>query len=471
MCDEIKFTELPNAQKLWWWQKQTAKFLVTNPKAFVTSTPRTGKTYAVATALYYLQKQKEITRALIVAPLSTLDHVWQDTFLENFPFHRIKVIHAINKEKRIEQLNQDCHIYIINPDGIKLIANELIDAIKKNDINCIVIDELTNYSNTRSDRWKSLNKCVKLCKYTWGLTGTPGNCEHVYGQIKLIKPFNVPIFYAQWRSKTMYQVSPFKWLPKEFANDIILKSMQPNIRFDKADIMKIPDPKIHTVYVPLSQEQKKAYDTLYETLKLNFEDIIVRVLDTRAMINKLLQVSAGSVIGSWKVEKRYIHLDITPRLNKLKEIIESTPYKTVIFSAFVDVNTRLVKELSKFYTCEKIDGYVRGKKRTRIFTDFQKSVDPQVLICHIDTTAFGVELAAADKIIFFGPSLSGAFKVQQASERISSSEQKASETNIYQMYSSKAEETIFSKVLNNVNANKTLVGLFTEIIHAKRFLK
>ena len=69
----------------WWWQLETANFLSKNPYAFVTSTPRTGKTFSTCMAMDFVQQQIGGS-ALIVAPLTVANKgEWYKTLKEWFP--------------------------------------------------------------------------------------------------------------------------------------------------------------------------------------------------------------------------------------------------------------------------------------------------------------------------------------------------------------------------------------------------
>ena len=69
------------------------------------------------------------------------------------------------------------------------------------------------------------------------------------------------------------------------------------------------------------------------------------------------------------------------------------------------------------------------------------------MICHPVTTAYGVELAAADTMVFNGPPPLGNFIYAQALERLSSAKQKASSISVIRVMSS-PEEVKFFKALD-----------------------
>lgn len=461
-CEVFKYKyPFPGTRTPWWWQVETAAFLCENTRAYCTSTPRTGKSTSVAMATDFLQ-MRGARAVLIVAPLSTLDNVWEDTYA-HLPHKKVFVAHG-SRDERAAMLDAAADVYIINPDGIKVMEAELTAMVADGRIGIIVIDELTNYANHTSARWKALNRVAQKVQYMWGLTGTPGDPLDVYGQIKLVTPHNWPRTFTAWRSETMVQITPFKWLPAMGHEAKVYKAMSPCKRYDKKDVMPVPIPEVLLVESPLSPQQVNAYEAMRTEMLTIVDSTEVTAATASSMASKLLQISAGCVIGSGATKA----LPMPGRMNKLNELINSTPYKTVIFAAFTAVIDRLVEEVTAMgHTCAKIDGSVTGKKRGALFKAFMQSEDPKVLVCHPETTAFGVELAAADKLVFFGPPLSGDFKYQQAFERLSSSEQKADRTYVYHMASSPAEKKLFGNIARGVAVNNNIVSAFTEIIHAQ----
>jgi len=460
-CEVFKFKyKFPGTRTPWWWQVETAAFLCEHTRAYCTSTPRTGKTHSVAMATDFLQS-RGARAVLVVAPLSTLDNVWEDTYAR-LGNKKVFVAHG-SKAERTQLLASSADVYIINPDGIKVMEEELAQMVADGRIGIIVVDELTNYANRTSARWKALNRVAKNVPYMWGLTGTPGDPEDVYGQFKLITPQNWTRTFTAWKQETMVQLSPFKWIPARGHEAFVYQAMSPCIRYDKKDVLPVPTPEVVTIESPMSPQQLLAYEAMRQELLANVGDTQITAATASVMASKLLQISAGCVIGTGGT----VSLPMPQRMQKLDELIRSTPYKTVIFAAFTAVIDRLVEEVTAMgHSCAKIDGSVTGKKRGALFKSFMQERDPKVLICHPETTAFGVELAAADKLVFFGPPMSGDFKYQQAFERLSSSEQKSDRTFVYHMASSTAERKLFGNIARGVAVNNNIVSAFTEIIYS-----
>lgn len=440
---------------LWWWQTNTARFLTKNPRAFVTSTPRTGKTLATLTAIDFVLTHRGGS-ALIVAPLTVANGgEWEKTARAWFPNRRVRLIH----KDRETEATTPADIYLINPDGAKLVANILAERADKGHITVTVIDELTEYANPRSQRWRAVERIIRNVPFRWGLTGTPGPPDKIYGQVKLINPPNVPRSFTRWREMTEIKVSQFKWIPKRGHEEVVKQAMSPCIRYDKEDLMNIPVPKVRTVEVPLTSEQHKASVQLAELLRTIIGE---QEVTAHAAAIKMLQVSGGVVRDD---EGKHAHIPCEPKLDKLMELIGSTPRKKVVFGAFVAVNDMLVEHIRAHgYTCEKIDGSVTGGKRANILHDFMEEKDPHVLVCHPRTAAYGIELASADMIICYGPPISGSFIYQQLFERLSSSRQTAEETFVIHLSAGEQDKHAFDALARGVNVSRNIVKIFTEVV-------
>lgn len=440
---------------LWWWQMNTARFLTKNPRAFVTSTPRTGKTLATLTAIDFVLTHRRGS-ALIVAPLTVANGgEWEQTVKAWFPHRRVQLIH----KDRADEVQRPADIYLINPDGAKLVTDALAERADRGEFSVVVIDELTEYANPRSDRWRAVNRIIRNIPYRWGLTGTPGTPDKIYGQVKLINPNNVPKYFTRWREMTEVKVSQFKWVPKRGHEDVVKEAMSPCIRYDKEQLMTIPTPTVEHVSVPLTPEQSKASVQLAELMRTIIGD---KEINASSVAIKLLQVSGGVVRDD---DGNLVPVPCAPKLAKMMELIRRTPRKKVVFGSFVAVNDMLVEHIrEQGYTCEKIDGSVTGGKRSQILRDFMESEEPHVLVCHPRTAAYGIELASADMIICYGPPISGSFIYQQLFERLSSVRQQAEETFVVHLSAGEQDKHAFDALSRGVNVSRNIVNIFTEVI-------
>src|SRR5215471_303324 len=123
-------------------QKITAAMLTTEKRGYVLNDLGTGKTRCVLWTFDYLRRKKLANKMLVIAPLSTLNRVWESEIALEFNFD-YAVLHG-SKEKRLYQLRRNVDIYIINHDGVATIISELQ---ARKDIDVVCIDELATYRN------------------------------------------------------------------------------------------------------------------------------------------------------------------------------------------------------------------------------------------------------------------------------------------------------------------------------------
>jgi hypothetical protein len=151
-------------------QRWTAAAFTLNQRFYCLNDMGTGKTRAAIWAYDYLRGNGMAKRALIVAPLSTLDNVWRREIFKTCPWLSVGVLHHTNRAKRLAVLEQDHDVYVINTDGLKVLFKEVLSRIE---IDTLVLDELALFRNSQSERNKMARKLAERMTWVWGLTGSP----------------------------------------------------------------------------------------------------------------------------------------------------------------------------------------------------------------------------------------------------------------------------------------------------------
>ena len=106
-------------------QVATASMLTVNSRAFVLNDIGTGKTCSALFAFDYLRSLGLVKRMLVVAPLSTLTSVWEREVFQRFSQLTTAALFG-TKKKRIQNLDSDADICIINHDGVAILQEELL---------------------------------------------------------------------------------------------------------------------------------------------------------------------------------------------------------------------------------------------------------------------------------------------------------------------------------------------------------
>jgi len=383
-------------------QIETADFLSMNNRCFVLNSMGTGKTVSSLWAFDYMRSRKQVTKALIICPLSTMERTWADEVFKTFPHLDATVLYG-SRQRRIKLLKQESHLYIINIDGIKTIKDELA---KRPDIDLIIVDEVAMFRNASTSRWKELNEILnkQSPRKVWALTGmpTPNSPLDAWAQCRVITPTNtaLPKYFGKARDVLMKQLTQFKWVPRDNANDTVKEWMQPAIRFSLDDCTDLPE-QIHISRdAQMSEEQKKAYVEMLSALKTEYEGGELLAVNEAVKANKLVQIACGVAYGK---DGETVVLPSADRINVLKEIIEESEGKVIVFVPLTGVLEELAFELGQTWEVATIHGGTPKTQRDDIFHDFQTKKTPHILIANPATMSHGLTLTAATTIIWYAP--------------------------------------------------------------------
>ena len=336
------------------------------------------------------------------------------------------------------------------------------DVIAAGGFDCIIIDEATHYKNPQTKRWKTLNKLVTPDTWLWLMTGTPAAQSPVdaYGLAKLVNPHGVPKFAGAFRDRVMVKITQFKWVPKDTATDVVFKALQPAIRFTKEECLDLPPMVYVKRQVELTRQQKKYYKQLKDKLLVQTGGEDVTAVNAAVAMNKLLQISAGAVYTD---TGEALEFDITHRYRVLREVIDESSKKILVFVPFKHVIDILTNKLrADGITTDVIRGDVPAKKRTEIFKQFQETDNPKVLVIQPQAAAHGVTLTAANTVVWWGPT-SSLETYAQANARVHRSGQ-THKCTVVQLQGSFAEKRVYHLLDGRIDVHTKMIDLYNEIL-------
>jgi SNF2 family DNA or RNA helicase len=438
-------------------QKTTSSFLTLNPRAFCLNEQGTGKTGSVIWAADYLMKIGRIKRVLVICPLSIMDSAWRADLFK-FAMHRHVDIAYGSREKRVRIINSDAEFVIINYDGVEIVQEDIANG----GFDLIVIDEANAYKNAQTTRWKTLNRILKPDTWLWMLTGTPAAQSPVdaYGLAKLVSPKNVPKFYSAFKDMVMYKVSQFRWVNRPNAEKIVHEALQPAIRFTKEECLDLPELIYVTREVELTPQQKKYYELLRKQLVVSAVGEQITAVNAAVGMSKLLQISCGAVYSD---SGETLEFDIKNRYKVMREVLDETKQKALIFVPFKNTIEILSKKLQDDgFTTAIINGDVPAHRRAEIFKNFQETPNPRILIIQPQAAAHGVTLTAADTVIWWGPTPS-LETYAQANARAHRAGQRHPVT-VVRLQGSNAEKHLYKMLDNRIEDHVKLVELYKNLL-------
>ena len=441
-------------------QKETAKFLISNRKAFCFNEQGTGKTASVIWATDYLISVGAIKRVLIICPLSIMKSAWQNDFFK-FAIHRTVAVAHGSREKRQEVLAGNYEFVIINYDGVGIVKKEIAGG----GFDLIVVDEASAYKNAQTSRWKDLRDLMQNIKGLWMLTGTPAAQSPVdaYGLAKLVNPKSIPPFFGQFRDKVMTKVGQFRWIPKPEAKTIVYSALQPAIRFEKSQCLDLPPLVYVDRHASLTPQQVKYYNILKKQMLFEADGEEISAINAAVKINKLLQISGGAVYTD---TKEVIEFDVSNRLQVVQEVVEESSHKVLVFVPFTHTIELLQNHLNKNkITCDVINGAVSVNNRSDIVKRFQEEGTPKVLIIQPQAASHGLTLTAANTVIWYAP-CSSVETYLQANARIDRPGQLNSMTVVH-IQGSPVESKIYSMLRGNIENHTKIIDLYKQEISSE----
>jgi SNF2-related domain/Helicase conserved C-terminal domain len=376
-------------------------FLLFRRNGHIFASGNTGKTRAALWAWDFLNRAGAANKLLVVAPKSTLRFVWEAEAFRIFPQRKVVVLHgrrsSATRKQRLALLVEDADVYVINHDGLRVIAKELAE---RTDIDTLVIDELAVYRNA-SNRQKLMAAFAQRFKFVWGMTGGPMPQEptDVWGQCKIITPHTVPRRRNACKEMLMTQLSQFTWRPRPDAVDKAFAMMQPSVRYTLEDVTELPEIVERIVDVPLTTQQEKTYNAVRQDMVAFIKEKTVKAFNAGVQLGKLTQISGGWV---YTKNPEFVKLDATPRVMQLIEDIEGAAHKVIVFVPF----RHMIEGIAKEFEAHKVPFewcMVHGDTRDRdlVFNAFQNTDQYKVMLADPGTIHHGVTLTAADTGIWY----------------------------------------------------------------------
>lgn len=450
----------PRDQQPFMVQKMTAALFSTYQRCYCLNGMGTGKTRSAIWAFDYLRGNGLAHRMLVSSPLSTLDTVWRAECFRTTPHLSVGILHHPNRAKRLKVLEQDHDVYVINPDGLSVIFDELME---RDGLDVFLMDELAEYRTFGTTRNKLARKLASKMAWVWGMTGspTPQAPTDAFGQCKIITPSRVPKYFSHFRDQTMLKVSQFQWKPKREASDVVFRAMQPCVRYTLEDVTELPPVIERTVDVPMGPKQTKIYEEIRKDAFAAISNHEISAVNAGAVLNKLLQISLGYVYTD---KRGIVGLDNDVRLDALADAVHSTDRKVLVFVPYTHALDGVFQRLSSSregkIECALVDGRTSKNERDRIFTAFQFSSKFKAIAAHPKCMSHGLTLTAADTVIWFGPPPS-LETFEQANARIRRIGQKFKQQ-ILMFQGSPAERKMYKRLRQKQSLQDNILDLFAQ---------
>jgi SNF2 family DNA or RNA helicase len=233
-------------------------------------------------------------------------------------------------------------------------------------------------------------------------TPTPNSPTDAHAQIRLIKPGNVTRAFTAFREQVLRQVGPYKWIPRDDAVQTVTRLMQPAIRFATRDCIDLPPTTYVTRETTLTDEQQKAFNEMMRSFKTEAANGTITAANAAIKLSKLLQICCGVAYG---VDGE-VHIPALPRIQLVKELIEESEGKVLVFVPLTAPLLWVAQELRSVYGEQAVaivHGDTSKHQRDLIFSDFQRAVNPNIIVANPGTLSHGLTLTEASTTIWYAP--------------------------------------------------------------------
>jgi len=360
-----------------------------------------GKTVITLTAVEDLMYNSfEVNKVLVIAPLRVAEDTWsrETDKWDHLKHLRISKILGTPIQRR-RALAAEADIYIINRENVVWLTNELSQIGNGWDFDMVVIDELSSFKSSKSQRFRALRKYISRSTRVVGLTGTPApnGLIDLWSQIylldggerlgKTITGYRERYFTPNQRNETTI----FNYKPKPEAEDAINEKLSDICISMKAeDWLDMPERIDNMQSVRLSEKEMANYEKFERDSYIQFIEGEVTAASAAALTNKLLQYSNGAMYlpdngGYVKTNNK--------KLDALEEIIDVCSGKPIL--CFYSYRHDLERIQDKFKFAKKLE----NSKDIEAWNNGEI----QLLLAHPAGAGHGLNLQAGGNIIvWFG---------------------------------------------------------------------
>jgi SNF2 family DNA or RNA helicase len=380
-----------------------------------------GKSSITLAALKVLRAKKLFKKALVVAPLRVCYSVWPAEVekWQDFAGFKVVVLHGKDKEQR---LREDADLYVINPEGL----GWLLDATKTTTgftgkvkvsvdlkrwealgFDTLIIDELSKFKHTNTQRFKTLKQVLPTFARRWGLTGSPAanGLMDLFGQayvLDLGRSFGK--YITHFRTQYFHPgPDGFSWVLNAGAEPLIYERLGPlALRMSAKDYLELPELVENLIKVTLPPDVMRIYRQVEDDFIAQVGEGTVVASSAAVASAKCRQVANGGVY--WTDfepghPRRTAHLH-DAKVDALEDLIEELQGQPLLVAYEFEQDLERIKaRLGK--ETPHIGGGVSAKKAKEIIDRWNRG-EIKVLLGHPGSIAHGVNLqGAAQHICWF----------------------------------------------------------------------
>ena len=376
-------------------QKRAIQRMAREAGAGLLLDPGLGKTSIALAAFKVLRRAGVVQRALVICPQRPARLTWrQESEKWEFGFTFGMAVGA-GADLRRAALASDVDVYVINPENIAWLLEEVEAGRVKLQADMLIVDESTKFKDSSSVRFKALKKLLPHFSRSYILTGTPmpQSLGDMFAQ-SYICDGGAALGRYITAFRRDYMIPQFKpgvpvptWHPQPDAEDRLFAKLDGKmLRLAAVDYLSMPAITYNRVDVELPDAARAVYRKVRDNYFARVDSGEITAVNAAAASMKLRQVANGTVYDTAGAASP-IH---SAKLDALKSLIEEQSGQPLLVAvAFVSEVVAIGQALG--YTVPYLGGGVHPAESVRIVERWNRGEIP-VLLAHPTSVAHGLNL-------------------------------------------------------------------------------
>jgi len=386
------------------YQEKAIQFVEDHPYSCLFLDMGLGKTVSTLTAISNLIDDCEVEKVLVVAPKKVAESTWAQECQKWDHLKHLEVSIVLGTAKqRLAALSKEAEIYVTSRDNFVWVVQTMINRWK---FDMVVLDELTSFKTSKSQRFKAFKSVRPKMQRVVGLTGTPtpNGLKDLWGQM-----YCIDMGERLGRTKNHYISAYFDTYTR---NNIMMKcdikrGMDQEIYKRIKDIVLTMTAEDYLDLPPLietTRSVKLSPRVMIGYLKFEMDNVLEFASKTEgetnqaiiassaaALMNKLMQYANGAIYD----EEHNVHEIHQEKMDALMELIEEAQAggeSVLVFYQFQhDYYRAMERPELKGLRVRKYE----GDKDLVAWNN--KEID--VLFTHAASTAYGLNLQHGGNVI------------------------------------------------------------------------
>lgn len=375
-------------------QKKIANIICFHSRCIIRADCGIGKTSAMLMAIKHLLKTKTITKVLICAPISVAQIVWPGELEQWEIFEEISCKVFAGSTVTEEIALPDTEISIVNYEQLskikKLIRKKVI-------YDMIIFDEISYLKSAGSERMDGAKNLADVARRVIGLTATPLSKSYLdlWCPVRVVDHgLRLGKAFYRYRDSYFKETRPksFKFTITEGSKEIIQKKIK-DLFFSFSS--KNWESKEFKTYVSLPPEVMKLHNDIRKNYCSNWHGSQIIALSTAQLLNKLEQITGGSVIaeGRWTQLNRasiFLHDKKLEALAKICDAYISTGESGVLVAyRYMDEADMIQEYLGDRFGKVVVYTSLPAKKRKEV-VDQWNNREIQIILAHPKSASHGL---------------------------------------------------------------------------------